>query len=125
MDINGLCGFGKDWMRNEASKLLTSKKLTPDDGRTTDTAPSHKLFWPLASRAKNERIDTLRNLKAAKPRDYWKIINSIDKQYYTKTANLNDLYYFFKEVNAGTDTYSMMKLKPTCQITTRCNRTYC
>ena len=30
------------------------KSLRRTDGRTTDNTPSHKLFWPTASRAKNQ-----------------------------------------------------------------------
>ena len=39
----------------ELAKVLTTKLLTDADGRQTpDDRPSHKPFWPLASKAKNE-----------------------------------------------------------------------
>lgn len=47
---------------------------------------------------KNERINKLRNLKDAKPRDFWKIINSVDKKE-SSTAPLHELYDYFKTLN--------------------------
>ena len=43
----------------------------------------------------NENICKLHNLKNAKPREFWKIINSLDE-----TAPLRGLFDFFKNINA-------------------------
>ena len=51
-------------------------------------------------RFKNNRIEKLKNLKYAK---LWKIINSIDEKN-NKTAPLQDLYNYFKNINQGNDT---------------------
>ena len=51
-------------------------------------------------RHKNENISKLRNLKNAKPKEFWKIIKSIDKTK-DKTAPLQNLYEYFKNINAG------------------------
>lgn len=48
---------------------------------------------------KTERISKLKNLKNAKPKEYWKIINSTDKKYQFSPP-LENLYSYFKEVNA-------------------------
>ena len=47
---------------------------------------------------KNEKISKLKNLKRAKPRDFWKIINSVNKQE-NYTAPLHELYKYFKSLN--------------------------
>ena len=51
-------------------------------------------------RSKNENISKLRNLKNAKPKEFWKLINSIDKTK-DKTAPLQNLYEYFKNIIAG------------------------
>ena len=51
-------------------------------------------------RHKNENIQKLRNLKNSKPKEFWRIINSIDKSK-NKTAPLQNLYEYFKKANAG------------------------
>ena len=47
---------------------------------------------------KKEKINKLRNLKDAKPRNFWKIINSVDKKE-KSTAPLHELYDYFKTLN--------------------------
>ena len=47
---------------------------------------------------RNSKIDKLKNLKFAKPKAFWKIINSVDKKK-ERTASLNDLYEYFKSLN--------------------------
>lgn len=51
------------------------------------------------NRFKTERISKLKNLKNAKPKEYWKIINSTDKKD-EFSPPLENLYSYFKEVNA-------------------------
>ena len=51
------------------------------------------------NRFKTERICKLKNLKNAKPKEYWKIINSIDKKE-KFSPPLEDLFSFFKDINA-------------------------
>ncbi|MCG7878765.1 MAG: hypothetical protein N0C90_20910, partial [Candidatus Thiodiazotropha endolucinida] len=48
---------------------------------------------------KNEKNSKLRKLRNARPKEFWKIINSIDKSK-NDTAPLNDLYEFFKNLNS-------------------------
>ena len=52
------------------------------------------------SRFKTEKINKLKNLKNAKPREFWKIINSVDKKENNSNVPLEDLYKYFKEINA-------------------------
>ena len=47
---------------------------------------------------KNDTIQKLKNLKNAKPREFWKIINSINNDKKTKCP-LNDLYEHLKNIN--------------------------
>ena len=54
-------------------------------------------------RYKNNKIDKLKNLKYAKPREFWKIINSIDDKN-RDTAPLQDLYNYFKNINQEKET---------------------
>lgn len=51
-------------------------------------------------RYKNEKIKKLKTLKNAKPRDFWKIINSINEKA-KDTASLDDLFTYFKNINAN------------------------
>ena len=51
---------------------------------------------------KNDKINKLRNLKQKKPKDFWKVINSINKKEDT-TAPLHDLYEYFKTLNADSE----------------------
>ena len=51
-------------------------------------------------RHKNENISKLRNLKNAKPKEFWKIINFVDETK-DKTAPLQNVYEYFKNINAG------------------------
>lgn len=48
---------------------------------------------------KQERLCKIKELRSNNPKDYWKIINSIDKKK-DPSVPLNDLYTFFKEVNS-------------------------
>ena len=50
------------------------------------------------SRFKSERVYKLKHLKNAKPRGYWKIINSVDKNDDSQ-PNLDDFYEYFKKIN--------------------------
>ena len=49
-------------------------------------------------RYKNDRINKLRNLKNARPKEFWKIINSVGKTD-KHSAPLEELYAFFKILN--------------------------
>ena len=51
-------------------------------------------------RYKSANISKLRNMRTIKPRDFWRIINSIDKTK-DKTAPLHNLYEYFKNINGG------------------------
>lgn len=59
-------------------------------------APSLKQF-------KNSRINQLKTLKTFNPREFWKIINSVDKSKETKKKPLKDLYTYFKSLNSSPD----------------------
>ena len=49
---------------------------------------------------KNQRVEKLRNLKTSKPRDFWKIINSVDKRS-DNLPPLDELHsFFFKKLNS-------------------------
>ena len=47
---------------------------------------------------KSQRVEKLRNLKSTNPKEFWKIINSVDKKI-THTAPLDELHNFFKTLN--------------------------
>lgn len=49
---------------------------------------------------KDDKVNRLKNLQTANPREYWKIINSLDKKNET-TPPLNDLYTYFKTLNSN------------------------
>ena len=51
-------------------------------------------------RYKSANISKLRNMRTSKPRDFWRIINSIDETK-DKTAPLHNLYEYFKNINGG------------------------
>lgn len=51
---------------------------------------------------KNNRINQLKTLKTSNPREFWKIINSIDKSKETKPP-LKELYTYFKSLNSSPD----------------------
>ena len=51
---------------------------------------------------KNNRINQLKPLKTSNPREFWKIINSVDKSKETKPP-LKDLYTYFKSLNSSPD----------------------
>ena len=53
-----------------------------------------------AQKHKNEKVSKLRNLKYAKPREFWKIINSINNDSKSTEAPLQDLYDYFKNINS-------------------------
>ena len=44
---------------------------------------------------KSQRVEKLRNLKSTNPKEFWKIINSVDKKN-THTPPLDELHNFFK-----------------------------
>lgn len=50
-------------------------------------------------RYKNNRIQKLKNLKHARPKDFWEIINSAGKSE-KQSAPLEDLYNLFKTLNS-------------------------
>ena len=47
---------------------------------------------------KSQRVEKLRNLKSTNPKEFWKIINSVDKKN-THTPPLDELHNFFKTLN--------------------------
>ncbi|MEW8548549.1 MAG: reverse transcriptase family protein, partial [Candidatus Thiodiazotropha sp.] len=51
------------------------------------------------SRHKNITKKRLRKMKNKNPKDYWKILNSLDKKPENADIKLNDLYSFFKDLN--------------------------
>ena len=48
---------------------------------------------------KNQRVDRLRNLKTSNPKEFWKIINSVDKRN-TPLPPIGELHDFFKNLNS-------------------------
>ena len=49
---------------------------------------------------KDDKVNRLKNLQTSNPKEYWKIINSLDKKKET-TPPLNDLYSYFKTLNSS------------------------
>lgn len=54
-------------------------------------------------RFKNNNIEKLKSLKYAKPREFWKLINSTNEKN-RNTAPLQDLFNYFKNTNRANDT---------------------
>ena len=48
---------------------------------------------------KNQRVQKLRNLKTSNPKEFWKIINSVDKRSY-QMPPLDEMHNFFKNLNS-------------------------
>lgn len=46
----------------------------------------------------------LRSLKTKSPKDYWKILNTVDKKHKNENIDLDSLYTFFKNLNEQRDT---------------------
>ena len=44
----------------------------------------------------------LRTLKGENPKEYWKVINSLDRNSDESNINLETLYNFFKDINENT-----------------------
>ena len=44
----------------------------------------------------------LRTLKGKNPKEYWKVINSLDRNSDESSINLETLYNFFKDINENT-----------------------
>ena len=44
----------------------------------------------------------LRTLKGKNPKEYWKVINSLDRNSDESSINLETLYNFFKDINDNT-----------------------
>lgn len=53
------------------------------------------------ARFKTEKINKIKKLKNAKPKEFWKIINSVNKRE-RSTAPLDDLHAYFREINDQT-----------------------
>ena len=58
-----------------------------------------KVLTKNAQKHKNEKISKLRELRYAKPREFWKVINSINNDNKTTDASLQDLYNYFENIN--------------------------
>ena len=53
---------------------------------------------------KNQRVNKLKTLKTSNPKEFWKIINSVDKQS-SSVPPLSELHTFFKNLNSCNDSY--------------------
>ena len=53
-----------------------------------------------AQKHKNEKVSKLRNLRYAKQREFWKIINLINNDSKSTEVQLQDLYNYFKNINS-------------------------
>ena len=80
----------KQYNRNKSSENKNLLKATSKEYKNT--------IKQSVSRFKSKRVYKLKNLKNAKPRDYWKIINFVDKNDDSQ-PNLGDLYEYFKNIN--------------------------
>lgn len=96
--------FNKDChrMRNiyhKTRKLYNKYKTEYNKERLKEISKQYKETLRISNKNFNlNRINKLRNLKHADPRQYWKIINT-DSSKSTYSANLDDFYTFFKNVN--------------------------
>ncbi len=89
-------------MRNiyhKTRKLYNKYKTEYNKERLKEISKQYKETLRISNKNFNlNRINKLRNLKHADPRQYWKIINT-DSSKSTYSANLDDFYTFFKNVN--------------------------
>lgn len=49
---------------------------------------------------KNQRVEKLKSIKTTNPKEFWKIINSVDKTC-SKLPPLDELHNFFKNLNSS------------------------
>ena len=96
--------FNSEWrsVRNSyhiARKKYNKYKTTFYKEQLKRISKTYKQVLSKSARAyKNDTIQKLKNLKNAKPREFWKIINSINNDKQTKCP-LNDLYEHLKNIN--------------------------
>ena len=96
--FNRECRGARDTYHN-VRKLYNKHKTPHLKNLLKDVSKTYKVTIAQNSRKfRNLKIDKLKNLKFAKPKAFWKIINSVDKKK-EHMAPLNDLYEYFKSLN--------------------------
>ena len=115
--------FSKPWfnfncrkarnMYHVARKLYNKNKTEINRLRLKQVNKEYKsTLFKNQKQYKNVNINKLRNLKTSNPREYWRILNSEQAKQKTE-ACLNDLYNFFKNINASDQTSSFPNNAPT------------
>ena len=93
-----------------ARKLYNKYKTTYYKEKLKSISKTYKQVLAKTVRShKNSTILKLKNLKSAKPREFWKIINSINDNKQCKCP-LEDLYEHFKRINTENENENYMNL---------------
>ena len=96
--FNRECRGARDTYHN-VRKLYNKHKTPHLKNLLKDVSKTYKVTIAQNIRKfRNSKIDKLKTLKFAKPKAFWKIINSVDKKK-EHTAPLNDLYEYFKSLH--------------------------
>ena len=96
-----------------ARKLYNKNKTEINRLRLKQVSKEYKsTLFKNQKQYKNVNINKLRNLKTSNPREYWRILNSEQAKQKTE-ACLDDLYNFFKNINASDQTSSFLNNAPT------------
>ena len=115
--------FSKPWfnfncrkarnMYHVARKLYNKNKTEINRLRLKQVSKEYKsTLFKNQKLYKNVNINKLRNLKTSNPREYWRILNSEQAKQKIE-ACLDDLYNFFKNINASDQTSSFPNNAPT------------
>ena len=100
-------------MYHVARKLYNKNKTEINRLRLKQVSKEYKsTLFKNQKQYKNVNINKLRNLKTSNPREYWRILNSEQTKQKTE-ACLDDLYNFFKNINASDQTSSYPNNVPT------------
>jgi hypothetical protein len=90
-------------MRNQyhrIRRIYNKNKNTYNKKLLKDISKQYKnILRKSHNKYNNVKIENLRKLKNANPKEYWRIINNASKNNAQPNASLSDLYNYFKQVN--------------------------
>ena len=99
------CWFGYQCenARPKYHKTCKTTKKQPSDTNRTNLKTASKTYTNTMNFYINKHNkstqDKLRNLKSKNPKDFWKIMNSLDKAKGNERINIETLYNYFKTLN--------------------------
>ena len=93
------CGVARNAYHN-IRKLYNKHKTVYFKNLKTVSKEYKNTISKSVKRFKNQRVEKLRNLKTSKPREFWKIINSVDKRR-SQVPPFDELHTFLKNLNSN------------------------